>query len=123
TDWEGDKSTETQTRTVVVSDDDTAAPVITLGGSTGAENDGQNQHFTWSVSEASGFSAYSVVIKKGATTIFSTTDSTMLTGDIDFNSWGLGTYTIEIAATDNDTDWVGDQMNSSDSRTVTVTDD
>ena len=42
----------TATRTVTVTDDDSAAPVITLGGSQGNENDGQDQTFTWNVADA-----------------------------------------------------------------------
>ena len=41
-------------RSVTVSDDDTTGPTIVLGGSQGSENDGQKQHFTWNVTDASG---------------------------------------------------------------------
>ena len=38
------------------------APVINLGGSIGSENDGQNQNFTWDVSDFSGFDSLMVTI-------------------------------------------------------------
>src|SRR5437764_790030 len=47
----GDSLSSTASQSVVVSDDDIAGPVITLGGSNGAENDGQDQHFTWNVAD------------------------------------------------------------------------
>src|SRR5207249_3012570 len=61
----GDALSSLSTRTVTVSDDDTAAPIITLGGSTGSENDGQDQMFTWSVVDAGlGIGSVSVSITR-----------------------------------------------------------
>src|SRR5204862_4408348 len=60
TDWTGDKSSSSASQSVTVSDDDTAGPVIVLGGSSGSQNDGQIQSFTWNVSDVSGLSALSV---------------------------------------------------------------
>src|SRR5439155_3056005 len=39
----GDSLSSTSTRIVTVSDDDTAAPIITLGGSSGSQSDGDDQ--------------------------------------------------------------------------------
>src|SRR5205085_2644483 len=103
-DWIGDNSCSMASRSVTVTDDDTAGPVITLGGSTGSENDGQAQSFSWNVSDASGLSALSVVIKKDGATIYSTTDTANAVGSFNFDSYGLGTFTIDVSATDNDND-------------------
>ena len=120
TDWSGDQSSNDGSRTVVVTDDDTAAPVINLGGSQTAENDGQNQHFTWNVSDFSGLASLLVTVTKNGGTIFT---SAAASGSFDFNSFGLGTYEITVNATDADTDWTGDQLSNSASRSVTVSDD
>src|SRR5438477_24747 len=45
------------------------------------------------------------------------------TGSFDFNSFGLGDYQITVSATDADKDWVGDQLSSLASRSVSVSDD
>jgi hypothetical protein len=44
-------------------------------------------------------------------------------GNFDFNGLGLGTYDISVSATDNDTDWVGDQLSNLGTRSVSVSDD
>src|SRR5207245_1196309 len=44
-------------------------------------------------------------------------------GTFDFNSLGLGTYTITVNATDADGDRLNDALSSNASRTVTVSDD
>src|SRR5207247_93386 len=110
-------------RSVTVSDDDTAPPQIVLGSSQNAENDGQDQKFTWNVSDPSGLSALSVVVTRNGLPIYSTTDLANAAGTFDFNSYGLGSYQISVNATDNDGDRAGDTLSSSDVRSVTVTDD
>jgi hypothetical protein len=92
----GDSATNTASRSVTVSDDDAAQPLISLNGSLGAENDGQNQNFTWSVSDASGLSSYSVTITRNGATLFSGNAD----GSFDFNSYGVGTYELSVSATD-----------------------
>src|SRR5207244_7485717 len=107
--------------TVSVSDDDTAAPVITIGGSSGAETDGQNQHFTWLVTDSgSGVGSVTVSITRDGVEILSSSD---LSGDFDFNIYGLGVYEIHVSATDADADRTGDALSSTASSMVTVTDD
>src|SRR5262249_2311979 len=69
-DWSGDSSGGTATRTVAVTDDDVTPPTITLGGSSGAENDGQTQQFTWSVSDDVGLGSVTVTVTQGATVIY-----------------------------------------------------
>jgi hypothetical protein len=120
-DHPGDAAGSTATRSVIVTDDDTAGPAITLGGSAGDETDGQNQAFTWGVGDASGLSGITVTITKagfGTLATFSTAS-----GTYDFNSSGPGTYTITVNATDDDNDWGGDRSAGTATRSVTVTDD
>src|SRR5205823_2111403 len=84
----GDKITSSASRTVVVSDDDTAAPIITLGGSVDNETDGQDQAFTWSVSDTgSGLGSVSVVVTRDGQQVFTSSDAS---GAFDFNTLGLG---------------------------------
>src|SRR5204863_291046 len=101
--------------------DDTTPPVITLGGSNGLENDGQNQFFTWDVTDAgSGLGSVSVTITQDGTTIFTSTNAT---GTFNFNSYGLGMFQISVSATDADNDRANDSLSSSDSRSLAVSDD
>src|SRR5438270_901696 len=80
--------------------------VIVLGGSSGSENDGQNQVFTWNVSDpGSGLNAVSVSITKNGVEIY---NSASASGSFDFNSSGLGTYAMSVSASDADSDWIGD---------------
>src|SRR5205823_2510558 len=117
----GDAMTSAASRSVTVADDDTEAPIITLGGSTGSENDGQNQTFTWTVSDAgSGLASVTVSVTRDGVEFFSSTDAS---GSFDFNSYGLGTYEIHVSATDADADRIGDAMTSTASRAVVVDDD
>src|SRR2546427_9232829 len=66
-----DALTSTASRSVTVSDDDTTPPVIVLGGSAGSENDGQDQTFTWNVTDAgSRLGSVPVSITKDGVEIF-----------------------------------------------------
>src|SRR5207244_3253541 len=88
----GDALTSNASRTVSVSDDDIEAPIITLGGSTRSENDGQDQGFTWNVTDAgSGLGSVLVSITKDGVEVYSSTDAS---GSYDFNALGLGSYEI-----------------------------
>src|SRR5205085_1898337 len=116
-----DSLSSTASRTVVVSDDDTAAPVITITGSEGSENDGQDQSFTWNVQDAgSGLGSVSVSITRDGVEIFNSTDAS---GTFNFDTYGLGTYEINVTATDADADRADDSLSSSASRSVVVSDD
>lgn len=107
--------------TVTVTDDDTAPPVIALGGSEGNQTDAQNQTFTWNVTDpGSGVASTTVSITKDGTEIHSATTNT---GSFDFNSFGPGVYVMTVNATDADNESPGDALSSSATRTVTVTDD
>src|SRR5207247_61564 len=100
----GDSLSSTASRSVTVTDDDTTGPTIVLGGSQNAENDGQDQVFTWNVSDVSGLSSVSVVITQDGNVIHSSSDAS---GSFDFNSYGLGVFQISVNATDNDADRAG----------------
>src|SRR5439155_275701 len=117
----GDALASSASHSVVVSDDDSAAPVVTLGGSTGNENDGQDQTFTWNVTDAgSGIGSVAVSITRDGTVIHT---STSAAGSFDFNSFGPGTYAISVSASDADNDRADDSLSSSDTRGVIVSDD
>jgi uncharacterized protein (DUF2249 family) len=106
---------------VTVIDDDTTAPAIALSGSQGNENVGQDQVFSWNVTETGSTPAtVSVIITRNGTQIHT---STSATGSFDFNSQGLGEYVMTVTATDADNDAASDSLTSTDTRTVTVTDD
>src|SRR5439155_24230257 len=108
--------TSTASRSVSVSDDDTEAPIITLGGSSGAENDGQDQSFTWTVTDAgSGLGSVLVSITRDGVEVFSSTDAS---GAFDFNALGLGTYAINVTATDADSDRIADAMTITSARSI-----
>src|SRR5207253_7601127 len=93
----------------------------TIGGSTGAQNDGQDQMFTWGVTDASsGIGSVLVTITQSGSTIFTSTNAS---GSFDFNSYGLGTFQISVIATDADNDGVGDAFTTTASQSVTVSDD
>ncbi|MCI0461807.1 MAG: putative Ig domain-containing protein [Gemmataceae bacterium] len=109
------------TAVINVSDDDSTGPTILLGGSSGTETDGQDQQFTWDVSDVSGLSTIDVTITKvgfGVLASFATAS-----GSYDFNQAGPGTYTLTVGALDNDGDRSGDQSSSTAERSVIVTDD
>jgi hypothetical protein len=133
TDSVGD--TSMATRSVTVTDDDTAGPTIVLDGSgedlppppiplalSATEDDGETQEFTWDVSDISGVANVTVVVKQDDMTIFEDLDADVM-DSFNFDSFGLGTFEITVTATDADGDWVGDSSTSSASRAVTVTDD
>ena len=119
-----DSASSAAGREVVVTDDDTTPPVIVLTGSEGAETDGQTQQFTWAVTDgesAPGQMSVSVqIFKQGNPTPIHTSSSA--TGNFNFDVLGLGTYTINVAAT-SDTDWAGDSLSSTGTRMVIVADD
>src|SRR5207244_2582911 len=68
----------------------------------------------------SGLGSVTVSITKDGTEIYSSTDAS---GSFDFNSYGLGAYEMAVSATDADSDRALDNLTSTASRSVTVTDD
>src|SRR5205823_10495265 len=117
-----DALTSTASQSVTVTDDDTTPPIITLGGSSGTETDGQNQLFTWNVDDPeSGMDFVSVLVTKDGTAIFTSSDAS---GSFDFNSYGLGEFQIFVSAGNADNDWVGgDKETASGLRVDVVSDD
>src|SRR5439155_4974316 len=70
-----DSLSATASRTVIVGDDDAAAPLIVLGGSAGDETDAQNHLFTWNISDAgSGVGSSGVSVTQDGVEIFSSSD-------------------------------------------------
>jgi Ca2+-binding RTX toxin-like protein len=106
--------------TVQVADDDPTGPVIVLGGSQGTETDLADQVFTWDVSDPSGLSRVDVVIKRGTAVIFASS-STDSAGSFGFDNYGPGRYTIDVTAVDADNDRVGDEAETTATRSVLVT--
>lgn len=124
-DWVGDAATSTANDSVVVTDDDTVGPVIVINGPSAiaagnAQTDGETQSFGWSVTDVSGVASVTVVIKQNGTQIYTAATAS---GTYNFDAKGLGTFTIEVTAKDNDADWTGDATTSTASDQVTVTDD
>ncbi|HYH63926.1 MAG TPA: hypothetical protein VD866_04440 [Urbifossiella sp.] len=120
-------ATRTVTRTATVTDDDSAPPDITLGGSLGTESDSQAQSFSWSVVDASGFTFLSVVVTRdtgnGPEVVFNSTDPAAASGGISLETYGPGTYDITVAAIDGDGDRPGDGLSASAQRAVVVVPD
>ena len=104
----------------VVSDDDPIPPTLTIGGSSGTQDDGETQVFTWMVSDPSGVSFVSVDVRHNGVSVFT---SSAVSGSFNFDSLGVGTFQIQVTARDADNDHPFDQIGLSGSRTMTVTDD
>src|SRR5439155_12716259 len=64
-----DALTSNASRSVVVTDDDVAPPTIVLGGSQGAQTDGEINVFTWDVSDASGLLTVDVTVTQDGNVI------------------------------------------------------
>jgi autotransporter-associated beta strand protein len=126
----GDQLTATATKTVVVTDDDTSAPIIELYGSVGNEVDGQTQGFSWRVvgEPFSKLQSVAVAITRDSGTgpeqvYFSADPTYPVIGSFNFDAFGIGTYHISVSATDGDNDRAGDSLSATGSRTVVVSDD
>jgi hypothetical protein len=123
-DYAGDGASITVTRTIIVLDDDTDPPVVQITGSSGLEHDGQEQYFSWDITDASGLSFVSVTIVRNNGGMNSTVHtSSSPAGTFNFDHLGLGTYLITIIATDNDDDVQFDKSTITVTRSVTVIDD
>ena len=107
------------TESFTIIDDDTDAPVINLPVVN--DNDGADNRIEWFVSDASGFDSLTATITQGETVLLDGPIEPI--GDFDLNPLGLGTFQIEIIATDGDEDWVGDSLSSTASGEFIVTDD
>src|SRR5205814_5797156 len=90
----------------------------------GAETDAQSHSFNWSITDpGSGIGGLSVTVTRDGTLIYTTSNVADVSGNFDFTSFGLGTYQIDISATDADNDRANDSLSASASRTVVVSDD
>ncbi|MEO1529141.1 MAG: PKD domain-containing protein, partial [Planctomycetota bacterium] len=101
-------------------DDDSEGPAIVLGGSAGEENHGDDQFFSWSFSDPSGVSAATIeVFREGNSNPIYSSASTNASA-FNFDSFGLGVFTLVVTATDNDSDTPLDNASSSATRSVSV---
>ncbi|MEM9366352.1 MAG: cadherin domain-containing protein [Planctomycetota bacterium] len=117
-------SVVTADRAVLVSDDDTTSPLISISGSSGTELEIDTNVYSWNVEDASGLSALSVTVTRdagdGPVAIYTTADIADATGSFHFDDFGVGVYELLIVATDADEDWAGDGASSSAGRTSVV---
>ncbi|MGE3807338.1 MAG: beta strand repeat-containing protein [Gemmataceae bacterium] len=115
TDAAGNESAPSDVPTII---EDSTPPAITIGGASaglGAQDDGQDQTFTWTISDANlDASLINVVLEQDGVPIDS---STAANGSFDFNADGLGEFEITVTASD----LAGNSSNDSDS--VSVSDD
>lgn len=108
------------TSTVTVVDDDTAGPNINIAGFVNDGDDGATNRLSWGVTDASGVAQTSVTFTRNGQTVHT---STVANGNFNFDSLGLGEYTLTIVATDADNDRPDDASSSTLVRTFVVTDD
>ncbi|MEZ6034466.1 MAG: PKD domain-containing protein [Planctomycetaceae bacterium] len=103
-----------------VVDDDTAAPTITVGGSSGTVDAAATQEFTWSIDDESG-STSRVAVTRNGTEIFAReyTDNVAVDA-FNFDSYGIGSYELTITATDKDNDRDNDSETSTATQLVNV---
>lgn len=110
---------------LIIEDDDSTGPTITLTDSEGAEiaatqMAGQDQQFFWSIGDSSGSSS-DVTITKNSQEIFARSYTADVSEDsFDFNAYGVGSYQITINTTDKDNDRTGDEESSTLSQIVNV---
>ncbi|MCA9011876.1 MAG: HYR domain-containing protein [Planctomycetaceae bacterium] len=110
----------TYSSVVTLADDDPDPPAIIISGSNGTEPASTNQRFTWSVSDVSGSTSDVVIRKNGVDILSRHYDSNVLLDFFDFNSYGVGTYTITINSTDHDNDRPSDHLSATAYRLVNV---
>ena len=121
--------TATGTKTVVVVDDDTSAPIIHIGPPTSLcrQVEAQEQVFSWEIvgEYQSKLDSALVVITRdtgtGPEQIFFSGDAGYpVSQSFNFDSYGPGTYEISVTATDGDNDRPNDRLTSHASQVVVV---
>jgi len=108
-------------RQIVSVIDDSAEPTVSLLGSSGRENPMQLQDFAWDV-DASAVGVHVTiqqVTSQGSFVIYDN-PAAAHSGSFNFDSYGLGDFTITVAASDADSDWTGDASSTTATRQVTV---
>jgi hypothetical protein len=113
-------ATSLATRSVTVSDDDDDGPGIVLGGASGVQSDLVSQRFSWAIADAAGIVGGTIRVWRDAAIIFQTSSAATPNGSFEFDSFGPGTYVLEVTATDGDADWSGDAASTTASRSVQV---
>jgi hypothetical protein len=120
-----DQLSATASRTVIVADDDPAAPRIQFTGSMGVEVDSQEQFFRWVIQDDNGavntpIAAMEVSITRDGQLIFHTSDTARAIDSFNFDSYGAGLYEITASVTESDNDWSGDQLSRAATQRVDV---
>jgi|GEM_PF-5947056 len=119
-DRNGDASAASNSMTVIVGDDDASPPEISITGSQGEESAQLDQRFTWYVSDQSDSTTQVVIRKNGVPILSREYDADVEYDTFDFNSLGVGTYSITVTSTDKDTDYAADKLSATATRTVNV---
>ncbi|MFV1968861.1 MAG: SdrD B-like domain-containing protein, partial [Pirellulaceae bacterium] len=126
----GDSEFGSSVRAVEVIDDDKLAPVITftaddgtlLLGSNRSESHGLTNSIAWNIYDASGVSRVEVALFRDDELLDQFQAAAL--DRVYLDGYGLGTFRVELSATDGDTDgWVGDQLTATGSASLTVTND
>lgn len=123
-----DASSNSNNRTITVTDDDSNGPAIDLFDATGApvssnvtQSAAQTQELTWSIVDDLSDSTSSVIISKDGAEIFRRDYASDVVSDsFNFDAYGVGSYLITVNATDKDADRSNDATSSSVSRIVNV---
>ncbi|MCA9150225.1 MAG: PKD domain-containing protein, partial [Planctomycetales bacterium] len=101
---DGTHQTSPATRSVTITDDDTEAPTVTLGGSVGDELAVDTQEFTWSVDDPSGSTTTVTVTRNGSPIFTRSYTENVALDSFNFDSYGVGEYVLTVDAADNDAD-------------------
>jgi hypothetical protein len=115
--------TSTRTQTVDVIDDDVIAPTITFSGPSNAVNpqlDSVTQAISWSVADDSGVGTVFVELFRNGISVFTTSGAS---GTVNFDSFGIGNFVLEVTATDGDNDWAGDGATTTSASFAGIFDD
>ena len=119
-DWTGDSLASIENAQFVISDDDTAAPEITISG--GGEFDNENNVVSWAVADASGLAEVRVDVTRNGV-LLNDGSNAEPSGSVDLNSLGVGNYRVSVFALDADNDWADDQLSATTVREFVISDD
>ncbi|WDI41524.1 Calx-beta domain-containing protein [Bremerella sp. P1] len=103
-----------------INDDDEDGPTIEITGSSGSETAGLEQNFSWSIDDTSGSESTVSITRNGELIFTRSYDANVSSDSFNFDSYGIGSYQINIEATDQDNDRTSDQSSSAKSRVVNV---
>jgi|GEM_PF-5277083 len=118
-DCPGDASTSTGSARATIVDDDVTGPTISLLGPSPGATDATDNRFTWNVTDPSSLAEVFIRVKLDGEPIA----EGLVRADHSFELNGVGTFMIDMQATDGDRDRPGDGSVSNASLAVTITDD